>query len=1312
MLQLQQTCTGYPAEGLQFIRLPKETLLLYPSADSVLIRNAQTLGLRRVLAFWEAFSGMIKSKGTISCISVDSGMRLIIAAIGTRVVAWSLSDVQEDAWRVHSTLVLPEGHNVSALGNKAGMLAVGTDRGFSLYTLVMENDLPTWAQKWSTPVKGIIHVNFAPSLMYIATVSKVSSFAMRAVLDLMPERQHDTSLRLYSTAAGRQTQALPHPRQVTKIAWRRPQPSSRYDLILYSITSDSVLRIFIPIIDSPEYLQLHASLDLFSSLPFSVALKHANSHSSIFWLDRQTVGTVLDHILNQSSEEDESKKRRIQEIKDEGWDLFLRVLGDGSIVVTAVANIDRRPPTLLRQFTLQQSQPSIFTHPPSYLYLLPHQNTALLTMVTSTPLMAFELSPLAFFDAKSHGLKLIAAFPEREPEEERAILRLVRTPEGKGVGVIREDFGGDAWTISKRGTELKRTGNWTNGQFMIVLSEGHQSATFLQETGILTLNSDPAQTLELPRLENLFTMPSPSGCEFIIAVTADYSVIQIKVTEGLTTQLSIVSEGPLPLSSKPKFIQPVDPMAWPTMREWMEHDVLLSVSEDGELAFWAPEPSNGAPWKCTGKVRTGRSGFKKAKCSSMKKTALVVGHEVHDELTIWDSTESVFATGLEYKKEDNDRILDLDWSSTPDMQSILAVGYSRHVDILCQQRTTYFDQGPGWALIHRIDISGQVNPLLKMYLFGEPAEPTEAKSLQPNESLFEHVARRNGPLEDYNPQMLLQCLLWGKIQLVKDIIVNLALDVARHEREDSYDWTALPVERYLEKDQSLSSGSQKQYKNLFASNGYIDNSDENSFSRALVERLIRHLESHQIPHLNANERAHLIVLIQTTLEIDEQRRALDENGLRYLISMRSFYILNERASSDGTLPSPAAKRERLRYRDMLWAYHSESQDLLLNASIAACGGKMTWSEARAVGLPLWLTSTETLKQQFEVIARNEYMAGEVRDPTKCSLFYFALGKHKLVHGLWRQAAWHKEQGLMLKFLSNNFAEPRWRTAALKNAFALLSKQRYEYAAAFFLLGGSLKDAVNVCLKQLKDFQMAVAIARVAEQSDEGPILKEILSNTVIPIAFEAGNRYLGSWAFWVLHRRDLAVRILLTPLEDIASAFNVVVEEIQEPQYDDPSLALLFKQLRMKTLQAAKGTAEISGKSEFKFILQMAKVFCRMGCHVLALDLVRSWSFARPPTVVHSPPTSPLNGSNAFSPTQPLFPLEPALNKRASIMIDMDVSSLPPTRADTPTSQQPSGMEKVQEESDLFARKAGLGKLMKSAKQDVQVPEFDMNSFF
>lgn len=40
-----------------------------------------------------------------------------------------------------------------------------------------------------------------------------------------------------------------------------------------------------------------------------------------------------------------------------------------------------------------------------------------------------------------------------------------------------------------------------------------------------------------------------------------------------------------------------------------------------------------------------------------------------------------------------------------------------------------------------------------------------------------------------------------------------------------------------------------------------------SFHRPVVTRLITALESHPLPNLTANEQAHLIVLIQTVLEV-------------------------------------------------------------------------------------------------------------------------------------------------------------------------------------------------------------------------------------------------------------------------------------------------------------------------------------------------------------------------------------------------------------------------------------------------------------
>jgi hypothetical protein len=49
---------------------------------------------------------------------------------------------------------------------------------------------------------------------------------------------------------------------------------------------------------------------------------------------------------------------------------------------------------------------------------------------------------------------------------------------------------------------------------------------------------------------------------------------------------------------------------------------------------------------------------------------------------------------------------------------------------------------------------------------------------------------------------------------------------------------------------------------------------------------------------------------------------------------------------------------------MIWAFHSESQYLLLNASIAACSGKMCWSDARALGVSIWLNPVDLMARIF------------------------------------------------------------------------------------------------------------------------------------------------------------------------------------------------------------------------------------------------------------------------------------------------------------------------------------------------------------
>lgn len=68
--------------------------------------------------------------------------------------------------------------------------------------------------------------------------------------------------------------------------------------------------------------------------------------------------------------------------------------------------------------------------------------------------------------------------------------------------------------------------------------------------------------------------------------------------------------------------------------------------------------------------------------------------------------------------------------------------------------------------------------------------------------------------------------------------------------------------------------------------------------------------------------------------------------------------------------------------------------------------------------------------------------------------------------------------------------------------------------------------MNVCLRNLDDFQLAVAIARVYE-GDDGPVLLQIIKDHVLPRAAEEGDRWLASWAFWKLGERGKSVQALI-----------------------------------------------------------------------------------------------------------------------------------------------------------------------------------------
>ena len=58
---------------------------------------------------------------------------------------------------------------------------------------------------------------------------------------------------------------------------------------------------------------------------------------------------------------------------------------------------------------------------------------------------------------------------------------------------------------------------------------------------------------------------------------------------------------------------------------------------------------------------------------------------------------------------------------------------------------------------------------------------------------------------------------------------------------------------------------------------------------------------------------------------------------------------------------------------------------------------------------------------------------------------------------------------------------------------------------------------------------------------------------------------------------------------------------------DDPALVVLYSQLRQQTLSTLRGASKIGPKAEWDFVLHSAKLYDRMGCDLLGLDLGMSW---------------------------------------------------------------------------------------------------------
>ncbi|XP_036136303.1 dmX-like protein 1 isoform X6 [Molossus molossus] len=418
-----------------------------------------------------------------------------------------------------------------------------------------------------------------------------------------------------------------------------------------------------------------------------------------------------------------------------------------------------------------------------------------------------------------------------------------------------------------------------------------------------------------------------------------------------------------------------------------------------------------------------------------------------------------------------------------------------------------------------------------------------------------------------------------------------------------------------------------------------------------------HLLHSSLPGLSRMEQMSLMALADTiattSTDIGESRdrnqggETLDECGLKFLLAVRLHTFLTT------SLPAYRAQllHQGLSTSHFAWAFHSVAEEELLNMLPTMQKDNPTWSELRAMGVGWWIRNTCILRKCIEKVAKAAFYRNN--DPLDAAIFYLAMKKKAVIWGLYRS----QKDTKMTQFFGHNFEDERWRKAALKNAFSLLGKQRFEHSAAFFLLAGCLRDAIEVCLEKLNDIQLALVIARLYESEfDKSATYKSILRKKVLGIVSPVERNslnvnmhydpFLRSMAYWILEDYGSALETLIKqPIREdddqvMMSACNPAVFNFYNYLRTHP--LLLRRHFGSSdafsthvSLTGKSGLAGTINLSERRLFFTTACAHLKAGCPMLALEVLSKIPKVIKKTKRFCRTSSFLDTSKDCSPTSP-----------------------------------------------------------------------------
>ena len=130
-----------------------------------------------------------------------------------------------------------------------------------------------------------------------------------------------------------------------------------------------------------------------------------------------------------------------------------------------------------------------------------------------------------------------------------------------------------------------------------------------------------------------------------------------------------------------------------------------------------------------------------------------------------------------------------------------------------------------------------------------------------------------------------------------------------------------------------------------------DFEEEGRLSKDEAFDLVERIRSIRIPHLAEEEQKQLKRVVESLCHDKKSQQSLDQNGTRFLTLFKHFMTSQDRASKI---------MQTIGWREIAWAYHSQSQEILLDQVSRSYGGKMLWRSAREAGLFLWITDGAAL----------------------------------------------------------------------------------------------------------------------------------------------------------------------------------------------------------------------------------------------------------------------------------------------------------------------------------------------------------------